>query len=150
MRQFLNYFRPSPSFSSRPASREVSPSLRTYGTFGAIQRNLAINPDETETDITTVSERNQNNQLFVPQEAPTTVSQEMDAPELDDSNTSFANEYLLQPYSPLDQDALRIAAGWADGTFDLPSTEGLFDSTGVNFAPDFGINEALFSAFGEG
>lgn len=150
MRWFLTHIRPSPSTSSRPASREVSPSLRTYGTFGAIQRNLTINPDEAETDITSEAEQNQNNQIFVPPEAPTNVAPEMKAPGLVDNNNSFADDSLLQPYSPLDQDALRIAAGWADGTFDLPSTEGLFDSTGINFAPDFGINEALFSAFGEG
>lgn len=74
----------------------------------------------------------------------------MEAPGLVDSNNNLANDDLLQPYSPLAQDALRIAAGWADGTFDLPLTEGLFDSTGVNFAPDFGINEAWFSAFDDG
>ncbi|RDL36189.1 uncharacterized protein BP5553_06801 [Venustampulla echinocandica] len=133
---------------SRPVSRAASPSLRTYGTFGTIQRNLTIDADEPGT--TTAAKQDQNGHTFPLLGVPTSGVPIVEEPALAVDNGGLEADYLLQPYDPLSPEALRIAAGWADGTFDLTSAEALFDWTAGNFAPDFGNGDNLFSAFNEG
>ena len=128
---------PSSSHHSRAISRAASPSLRTYGTFATIQRSLAAGQDELP-PLSTLKPENHENSISVSSTTPPlhTLAEAASMASSGQSISDSLSEWYLQPNDQLSPQALELASGWADGTFDLASAQARFDWAGVNFGSD--------------
>jgi len=131
--------------TSRPLTRAASPCLRTYGTLGSIQRsltasegNLTPSPDPIEARHTDLSApASQLNALAGPN--PETAF----GPNASDP---LAGLYMLDD-NPLSPQALQIASGWADGTYDLIPAEGAYDWANTDLGTD-GFYDGTYPSLG--
>lgn len=126
---------------SHPISRAASPSLRTYGTYGTIQRSLATGTDELPPQP--VENTDKCN--------PATAASPVDAiPSTCDAAQDSSNplpEWYLRASDPLSPQTLQLESSWADGTYDRAFTEAQFDWPDGDYGLDTNYNW-MYSAFG--
>ncbi|KAK2763693.1 hypothetical protein FQN54_009309 [Arachnomyces sp. PD_36] len=124
----------SSPMASRPISRAASPSLRTYGTYGTIQRSLATGTDELPPKSAENVEREN-----LPLSGSSNNTPEAAMAETRRQSESQAEGYL--PASePLSPETLQLESSWADGTYDRAFTEAQFDWPDGNYGLDTNYN----------
>lgn len=125
---------------SGPVSRAESPSLRTYGTYGTIQRSLATGADDLPPKPKGNTERDHPPVTTSSDNILTSTAGEARNP------SDSQSEWYLRASEPLSPQTLQLESSWADGTYDRALTEAQFDWPDGNFGLDTNYNW-MYSVF---
>ena len=135
----------SPSITRAP-SQAGSPSLRTFGTFGSIQRSVAARGDEITPDTSTKAVA--DSELLI-SASPFNGLSSAAVPNLGAPN-SVAEWDIPDYYGEFSLQAGQIASGWADGMYDFASAQARFDWMDTNLRYDAEFDFTCASSNGAG
>ena len=121
---------------SRPISGAESPSLRTYGTYGTIQRSLATGIDELS--VRKLANASRHDQLV--------ATSRVDTASFNQNPSDSLQESPLMSLDLLSPETLQLESSWADGTYDRALTEARFDWPDRNYGLDTNY-DWIYSAF---
>ncbi|KAI0016603.1 fungal-specific transcription factor domain-containing protein [Xylariomycetidae sp. FL0641] len=125
-------------------SRPPSPSLRTYGTFGAIRRDIESEDSEATTSPSTGPEKHELRASIESITAPPLTAIFPSIPN-NGFDQSLAGAGPIA-YNQLSAEALQTFTGWSDGTYDVTPAEALWNQGIFNSGIDGTI--ALFGGSG--
>ncbi|MCJ1305335.1 hypothetical protein MMC08_008149, partial [Hypocenomyce scalaris] len=106
--------------------RPASPSLHTYGTFGSIQRSLASS-NNVFTPAASAEVEGQSDLFVSAIQAKTKLPAATSEAVSNQVTVDTYVEWPIDSFDPLSPQALEIASGWADGTFDFSLAQPQFD-----------------------
>ncbi|KAK5171472.1 uncharacterized protein LTR77_004617 [Saxophila tyrrhenica] len=112
-------------------SRAASPSLRTFGTFGTVRRDLKAHAHEDDAASVPAG----SDAGISPKEFPTTGLDGINrSPASFGPQEGFDAQFPLS-WDPMSDDALLTYSAWADGTYDFDAAEAFrySDSLGLGF-----------------